>query len=268
MTSNKSSAHKYKTVNCFDFAVYADSISKISIDKKTLINTINQYSYCITLQDDEFKEALQQSDVLLPDGVGITFAASFLDNKKIKKIAGADIHQYLLDECERENKSCFYLGSSPKTLNLLREKLSSEHPKLKVGFYSPPYKAKFSDEDNSKMLDAVNEFEPDVLFVGMTAPKQETWSYKFKDSLNTKVICSIGAVFDFYAGTVKRPNKIWIDVGLEWFIRLLKEPGRMRRRYLYYGPLFGYLIVKKWFELKAQNIRNHFRIVGYPKPKL
>lgn len=98
------------------------------------------------------------------------------------------------------------------------------------------------------MIAAVNAFQPDVLFVGMTAPKQEKWSYKHKPQLDAKIICSIGAVFDFYAGTVARPSPFWIKMRLEWFIRLIKEPKRMWKRYLYYGPIFIKLILQQKFK--------------------
>ena len=95
------------------------------------------------------------------------------------------------------------------------------------------------------MISAVNEFKPDVLFVGMTAPKQEKWNDENKDKLEANVICSIGAVFDFYAGTITRPGKVWIKLGLEWFIRLLKEPKRMSKRYIYYGAPFVWMIISR-----------------------
>jgi N-acetylglucosaminyldiphosphoundecaprenol N-acetyl-beta-D-mannosaminyltransferase len=100
------------------------------------------------------------------------------------------------------------------------------------------------------MIAAIKVFKPDVLFVGMTAPKQETWAYEHYDEIDAKMICSIGAVFDFFAGTVKRPSKFWIKLGLEWFIRLVKEPKRMSRRYLYYGPIFVILMMKQKFRKK------------------
>lgn len=95
------------------------------------------------------------------------------------------------------------------------------------------------------MIGAVNSFQPDVLFIGMTAPKQEIWASQHKSSLNVKTICTIGAVFDFYAGTVNRPNAFFIKMGLEWLGRLLKEPKRLWKRYLYYGPVFIALILKE-----------------------
>ncbi len=92
------------------------------------------------------------------------------------------------------------------------------------------------------MTAVVNPFQPDVLFVAMTPSKQEKWSFQHKDSLDTKIICSIGAVFDLYAGNVERPNKTWINLGLEWLGRLLKEPKHMWKRYSYH-VIFGYYLL-------------------------
>jgi N-acetylglucosaminyldiphosphoundecaprenol N-acetyl-beta-D-mannosaminyltransferase len=228
-----------------EYSIYSGDLKKCARAGKTLINTINQYSFCIAEEDDAFKNALQQSDVLLPDGMAIVAAVQLLSGQKIKKIAGAEIHHFLLDDLNKRGGSCFYLGSSENTLLKITTRLSTEFPNIKVGTFSPPYKPEFSDADNQQMIAAVNAFQPDVLFVGMTAPKQEKWSFVHKAQLDTKIICSIGAVFDFYAGTVERPATFWIQLRLEWFIRLIKEPKRMWKRYLYYGPIFIKLILEK-----------------------
>jgi N-acetylglucosaminyldiphosphoundecaprenol N-acetyl-beta-D-mannosaminyltransferase len=228
-----------------NYSIFTGDFSDCIATNKTLINTINQYSFCIAEEDVAFKKALQQSDILLPDGIGIVVAAKILNNDKIFKIAGADVHKYLLDDLNKKGGKCFYLGSSQKTLDKIVARILEEYTNIEVETYSPPYKNKFSDFDSQQMIDEVNTFKPDVLFVGMTAPKQEKWTHKHKDVLDAKIICSIGAVFDFYAGTIVRPNKFWINLGLEWLIRLLKEPKRMSRRYLYYGPVFIKLILKE-----------------------
>lgn len=238
----------YKTISTVtlgNYHIYNAELLEYDTDKKTLISTINQYSYCIAEQDNVFKKALEVSDILLPDGIGIVAAVKLLHNQKIKKIAGADIHQFLLEDLNKKSGKCFYLGASENTLNKIKERIADEFPNIKVASFSPPFKSEFSDDDNQQILDLVNDFQPDVLFVGMTAPKQEKWAHRHKELLNAKIICSIGAVFDFYAGTVKRPHKFWINLGLEWFIRLLKEPKRMSRRYLYYGPVFIKLILEQ-----------------------
>ena len=226
------------TASLLGYSIFSGSLSDCITDKKILIYTINLYSYCIADKDAAFNKALKESDILLPDGVGIVAAVRLLKNQKIEKIAGADIHHYLLADLNKKGGSCFYLGSSQNVLDKITARLSVEFPNLKIGTFSPPYKPEFSAEDNQQMITAVNTFHPDVVFVGMTAPKQEKWAFQHKAQLDTKIICSIGAVFDFYAGTVNRPHQMWINFGLEWFIRLCNEPKRMWKRYLYYGPIF------------------------------
>lgn len=94
------------------------------------------------------------------------------------------------------------------------------------------------------MIAAINAFAPDILFVGMTAPKQEKWVYAHKSQIDARVICSIGAVFDFYAGTVQRSHPIWIKMGLEWLPRLMREPRRLARRNFVSTPQFLWDVFK------------------------
>lgn len=235
------------TVSLANYSVFNGDLRSISFKNKTLINTINQYSYCIAAADTKFKAALQNSDILLPDGMAIVAATSLLRGQKIKKIAGADLHQFLLEDLNTKGGSCFYLGATMSTLEKIKLRMAVEYPNVVVQSFSPPYKAVFSDLENEQMIREVNAFKPDVLFVGMTAPKQEKWAYQHKNALEANIICSIGAVFDFYAGTVERPNDFWIKMHLEWFVRLVKEPKRMWKRYLYYGPVFIKLIVAEKF---------------------
>ena len=228
-----------------DYTLFSGSLDELFFKKKALINTINQYSYCIAEKDLEFKNALLGAEILLPDGVAITAAVRFLYGKSIRKIAGADLHQYLLKYLNQKAGRCFYLGSSEAILQSIQNRLKKEYPLVEAGFYSPPYHASFSEEDSSAMIKAVNAFHPEVLFIGMTAPKQEKWAYQFHSNLETRLTCCIGAVFDFYAGSVQRPHQIWINLGLEWLGRLVREPKRLWKRYLYYGPIFIYDILMK-----------------------
>lgn len=227
------------------YTVFVDTLENISITKKTIVNTINQYSYCMAEEDERFKRALLESDVLLPDGIGIVFASRFLRGNRIKKIAGADVHRFLLKKMDAQHGSCFYLGSSTPTLEKIKARSAKEYPNIRVGVYSPPFKPEFSEKENFEMRRAVNDFRPDVLFIGMTAPKQENWSHAQKEKLDAKIICSIGAVFDFYAGTISRPGKSWQKMGLEWLGRLVREPRRMCRRYIYYGTVFSFYLCKE-----------------------
>lgn len=227
------------TINIMSYNVLSNPLSSIAIlDQKQIINTINPHSYVTAKNDPLFEMALRNSDILLPDGSGIVLAAHQIYGKTIQKIAGSDLHLHLLSLLNQNGGKCFYMGASQSTLYKIRERLSSEYPNVIAEFYSPPFKPEFSDDDNCAIVDAINAFAPDVLFVGMTAPKQEKWLHQHKQNLDFKIACSIGAVFDFYAGTVQRPSQFWIDLHLEWFPRLLKEPKRLWKRNFVSTPLF------------------------------
>jgi N-acetylglucosaminyldiphosphoundecaprenol N-acetyl-beta-D-mannosaminyltransferase len=220
------------------------TIPDLNFDSQLIINTINPHSYCLAISDLQFKRSLKNSDILLPDGIGIVFAVKLLAGKSIKKISGTDLHIHLLKKANNEGLRIFYMGASQETLLKIMNRLCIEYPNCIANFYSPPYKTYFSKEENAEIISTINNFAPDILFVGMTAPKQEKWIYSYKSQINAQIICSIGAVFDFYAGTIKRPNQFWINLGLEWFIRFLKEPKRLFKRNFISTPLFLFYVLK------------------------
>jgi N-acetylglucosaminyldiphosphoundecaprenol N-acetyl-beta-D-mannosaminyltransferase len=230
--------------NGLDYNLYDGELAEISLESKATINTINQYSYCIAQEDQEFQAALKGSDILLPDGEGVVLAERFLTGKRLHKVSGTDIHLHILKMLNNKGGRCFYLGASTETLKKIQTKIRKEYPNIEMGYFSPPFKAVFSEEENNEMIEAINSFAPDALFIGLTAPKQEKLSQHFKSKLNVKIICSIGAVFDFYSDTIKRPNQILIGLKLEWLGRLLTDPAKMWKRYLYYGPIYIYYILK------------------------
>lgn len=211
---------------------------------KTVFNTLNPHSYCVAKADEAFRTALQRSHYLMPDGIGIVWAAKFLKGESIKKIAGFDVFMHLVKQLNEQHGSSFFLGASESTLQKITAKMKVDYPNITVGSYSPPYKAVFSAADSQAMIAAVNAFAPMVLFVGMTAPKQEKWSDEFQAQLQATIICNIGAVFDFYAGNVKRPSKFWINLGLEWLPRLLQEPRRLAKRNFVSTPQFILEVLK------------------------
>ena len=235
-----------------NYNIYKELLTELSV-KKTLINTINAHSYNVTLHDPAFAEVLQNSDVLLPDGVSVVLAIRLLTGKKIQKIAGADLFFYEMERLEKINGTCFFLGSSNETLAKIKERATLEYPNVQIKTFSPPYKSEFSSEENTKMIDSINAFKPDVLFVGMTAPKQEKWAYQHFNLIDAGHVCSIGAVFDFYAGTVKRAPKWMINAGFEWLYRLLKEPKRMWHRYLIGNTMFCFYVLKEKLQQITSN---------------
>ena len=175
---------------------------------KILINTVNAHSFNTAQKDDLFADALRNGDYLIPDGVSIVKACKWLKAKSQPKerIAGWDLFVLEMDKLNRKGGKCFFMGSSPNVLELVKKRAASDYPNITVETYSPPYKPEFSKEDNETIIHAINQACPDLLWIGMTAPKQEKWAFEHWDELDIHCHCgTIGAVFDFFAGTYNVP---------------------------------------------------------------
>lgn len=226
-------------------------------DGKVLINTINAHSFNTAQKDGLFAEALSKGDYLIPDGASIVKACHWLKatSQPQERIAGWDLFTFEMQQLERKSQQrlsadnrlrVMFMGSSEKVLGLIRKRAAVDFPNLEVVTYSPPYKPSFFDDDDKAIIEAINKAHPDLLWIGMTAPKQEKWTYAHWGELDIHChVGTIGAVFDFYAGTAQRAPRWWQEHYLEWLYRLLKEPRRMWRRYVLGNPLFVYYIVKE-----------------------
>lgn len=215
----------------------------------------NPHSLTVAAKDNIFQQALKRADILIPDGTGIIIAAKILGLPCIEKVAGTDFFLGLSREANnRGGVKYFFLGSSKKVLRLIKEKMKRNFPAIEVcGTYSPPFKTEFSQEDNSAMISAINNTRPDVLWIGMTAPKQEKWIYENQSKLQVPFIAAIGAVFDFYAGTKNRSSNFWIRIGFEWLPRFLKEPRRLWERNVKSTPIFlGWVMKEKIKQMMRQ----------------
>lgn len=208
---------------------------------------VNPHSLVVASSDSALKAALQNADILIPDGTGIVMAARLLHLPIKERVAGSDFFLALSDTVEKSGGlKYFFLGSHEDVLKRICDRLNTEYPSIEVcGAYSPPYRDEFNEYENEAMINLINKAKPDVLWVGMTAPKQEKWIYKNKDRLAVPFIAAIGAVFDFYAGTVKRPSAVWQKLGLEWLGRLIQEPRRLWRRNFVSMPIFLYWVLKE-----------------------
>jgi len=211
-----------------------------SSNKCCWLACINPHSYVVALENQVFAAALANADWLIPDGIGIVLASRVLKGSIHKRVTGSDI----FNELNRQlnligGMRVFFLGASEETLELIRLKMNREFPNIVVvGTFSPPYADTFTDEDTQKMITAINVSGADVLWVGMSSPKQDLWLHCNRHLLDVKFAASIGAVFDFYTGTVVRAHPIFQGMGIEWFPRLLQDPRRLWRRMFVSAPLF------------------------------
>jgi N-acetylglucosaminyldiphosphoundecaprenol N-acetyl-beta-D-mannosaminyltransferase len=205
----------------------------------------NPHSLNVARKDERFRQALLHSNMLVADGVGLTTLAKLFGKGTLPRVTGTDYFEKVMStlnaaEAELGRKGrVFFFGSTPKVLALIASQLNAAYPNLELaGTLSPPF-GDWNSDMELDMLEKIKAGKPDVLWVGMTAPKQEKWADKNCQTLDVPVIGSIGAVFDFFAGTYPRAPSWACATGLEWLVRLVREPRRMWRRTIVSLPLFA-----------------------------
>lgn len=218
-------------VEIIGFKVFSDNLEYIPVNdqKCRVINTISPNSYGISVKDEEFDQALKKSDYLVLDGVYFAVASLVLKGKNIKRNQGPDVFYHFMEKLNQEKGKVFFLGSSDETLNKIKERAGKDYPNIKVETFSPPYKPEFTDEENQQMINEINAFRPDVVFVGMTCPKQEKWAVKHCKNLNANLVIAIGNVFDWFAGTQKPIHPVWFKLRIGWLVRIFLRPEVFKR---------------------------------------
>lgn len=241
-------------------ACVADIVSWIKNEKQVgkgdknccWLACMNPHSYAVARHDRVFSQALHSADWLIPDGVGVIFASKLLGGNIHERVTGSDIFQGVLEELDKTGGySVFFLGSTDQTLAAIRARMAVDFPDLRVaGMYSPPFKPSYFQSELDEMVKAINDAKPDVLWVGMTAPKQEKWIFENCARLDVKFTGAIGAVFDFYTGQVKRSHPFFQWMGLEWLPRLIQQPRRLWRRMFISAPIFVGHVLFQWLKVK------------------
>ena len=223
-------AESVKRVEVFGFRVFSDDLDKIPLRYPcATVSTISPNSYGISTRDPEFRRALTQADYLVLDGVYFALGSILLQGRGIRPNQGPDVFSFFMRKLNALQGRAFLLGSTRDTLQKISQRVATDYPGVMVGYYSPPFKPQFDDDDNRIMLEKINAFAPDVVFVGMTAPKQEKWAHRHREQMNAKLVISIGAVFDWYAGNEKPVAPIWWKLRLGWLVRTIRRPEILKR---------------------------------------
>ena len=225
-----------------EFLSWVDAIPR----RPKWVACLNPHSCVVAEHDAEFSASLKSADLLLPDGTGILLASRLRKGRLKRRVSGPDFFLASMAALnERGHGRVFFLGSTPATLQAMAERMSLDYPRLTCcGSYSPPYLNDFQGPESENMVNAVNESGPDVLWVGLTAPKQEKWISQNCVFLHVPAIAAVGAAFDFYSGRVSRANRALRILGLEWLSRLMREPKRMWRRNFVSSPIFLWRIIR------------------------
>lgn len=240
----------FPITNQSDEICYNELISWIKEESTgKYVGCANPHSLVTSFDDPLFRQALLKADMLLPDGVGIVWASRLLGGSIQKRITGSDLFFKMSKKLNDQGGGrYFFLGSTQKVLDKIQLKMAKDFPNISiVGVLSPPFKEHFNPEENQKMVEIINASQANVLWVGMTAPKQEKWIFEHREVLKTKIIGGIGAVFDFYTGNRKRSHPLFQKVGLEWLPRLIMEPHRLWRRNFVSTPLYILRVLRQWY---------------------
>lgn len=191
----------------------------------------------VTARDDRlFRDAVKNADMAIPDGMPLVWVLKLRGRASQDRVNGPDLMLRLLAQCEREGLGVYFYGSSAETLALLEERLRQEFPRLRIaGSVSPPYRD-LDEAEQAALLRRIATSGARLVFVALGCPKQEKWMARHHDQVPA-VMLGVGAAFDYHAGTVRRPPPIMQRLGLEWLGRLLAEPRRLWRRYMFTNPL-------------------------------
>lgn len=170
------------------------------------------------------RTAVNDADLVLPDGIGVIKGAAMLGTPLKEKTPGIEFAGHLMGKMAGEGKSLYLLGAKPGVADQAAEKLKGQYPGLVIAGTHDGY-----FQEDGPVVEAIRQSGADVVFVCLGAPKQELWMAKNGPATGAKLLCGLGGSLDVFAGVVERAPKFWSDHGLEWFYRLCKEPRRIGR---------------------------------------
>ncbi|WP_308779948.1 WecB/TagA/CpsF family glycosyltransferase [uncultured Clostridium sp.] len=210
-----------------------DYIDKLIKRKKNSYVVTPNVDHIVKLENDsEFLEVYNNADLVLTDGMPLVWISKFLKIPIKEKVSGSDLFPKVCKLADEKGYSIFLLGAAEGIAIKAAENLKNKYKNLNiVGTFSPSYGFEKSKSEIEEIIKKVNEAKPDILAVGLGAPKQEKFIYKYKNKLNVPISLAVGASIDFEAGNIERAPKWMQKSGLEWFYRFLKEPKRMFKRY-------------------------------------
>ncbi|WP_341529387.1 WecB/TagA/CpsF family glycosyltransferase [Nostoc sp. UHCC 0302] len=214
--------------------------------------------HIMKLQNDhEFLEAYKTADYKLCDSQILMYASRFLGQPIQEKISGSDFFPAFYNfHKQNETIKIFLLGAAQGVAIKAQERINAKVQRnMVVGTYSPPFGFENNAAECRRIVEMINSSDSTVLAVGLGAPKQEKWIYKYRDQLpNIRIFLAIGATIDFEAGNVQRAPKYISDLGFEWLYRMASEPKRLWKRYLIEGlPFFGLVLQQKFNKYKITN---------------
>jgi len=225
---------------------------KIAAGEKAYI-CIAPVSTIVDCQNSEkYKKIINQAGLTTPDGMPLVWIGRRRGNENIDRTYGPDLLPYVCQETQAKGYRHFFYGGTKETSQKLVKRLQHIFPSLNiVGAYAPDF-IDHTTIESAEILDLINKARPDILWVGLGSPKQDYWMAAHRDKLNVSVMIGVGAAFDFIAGTKPQAPRWMRRAGLEWLFRLVAEPRRLWKRYLFGNTQFLYLLFLDLFKPRKQ----------------
>lgn len=234
--------------------------------KKHYICVPNAYLTVIANDDNKVLNIINKADFVIPDGMPLVWYSKTFKKSIPSRISGYDLFCLYCKKMDENKMSCFFLGGKDEdVVRKVVEKIKESFRNIKVvNYLVPPYVEEFKGKIKEKILSTINEKRPDVVWVGLSAPKQERWIYDNIKKLDTGMACGIGAVFNFYSDSVRRAPMWMQKMGFEWLFRMATEPGRLFKKYMIYNAKFILLVLKDIMRrmLRFRSSRNRERDAG------
>ncbi len=185
-----------------------------------------------SLTDPALRATHNASGLTVPDGMPMVWAGRLVGLKEIGHVRGAELMRALLEQSVHNGWRNYFYGGAPGVADTLVARMQKELPGLlSVGTCSPPFRP-LTDEEDAEIVQAINAADPDLVWVGLSTPKQERWMAAHRDRLHAAALLGVGAAFDMHAGLVTQAPVRIRESGFEWLFRLMQEPQRLWRRYL------------------------------------
>ena len=201
-------------------------------------------------RDDGLRAIHNAAGMVVPDGMPLVWLSRLWGGSGVERVYGPDLLLACCDRSLTAGYRHYFYGGGPRVPDLLMARLQARFPGLVVaGGYSPPFRP-LTPEEDAEVIRRINAARPDIVWVGLSTPKQERWMAEHRDRVEAPVFIGVGAAFDFHAG-LKRQAPRWMQrTGLEWLFRLLAEPRRLWRRYLRNNPLFVWNVLLQGLGLR------------------
>ncbi|MGQ9617706.1 MAG: WecB/TagA/CpsF family glycosyltransferase [Candidatus Aminicenantia bacterium] len=222
-----------------------------SLEKKEkgFIVTPNASHIVELRRDKDFFEAYRNATLILPDGFSLILASRFLKEPIKERCTGADLFPEVCKMASVLGKRVFIMGGKDGGERIIEEKVRKSFPGIEIQVYSPPFRFEKNELITNEIIERINNFKTDILFVCVGTPKSEKWIFKNFGRMNVNLAFSVGSAPEFFAGIKRRAPKWMQNMGLEWFWRLIQEPKRLWKRYLIGNTIFLWLVFREFLKI-------------------